>query len=226
MQTHQPHVHFDDASSANWLQRDAQERARKVRILAFAGVVSFILSCAVGAFVPRAPESAFWPYPVFGTPLGTLIVWAGVFWFPHAIGDGFVGFLWPNRGEAPRQASYSHIEAVAASGDVAGALGAYEQVIAGDPVAIVPRAQAAELYARGTDPARAAALFNEIRRIPGCSAQNDLYATQRLIDLYDGPLAQPAKSLSELRRIVDRHRDSREAPFARAALVKRKRDIS
>ncbi len=125
---------------------------------------------------------------------------------------------------APLQASYSHIEAMAAAGDVVHALGAYEQVIASDLVSIVPRAQAAELYARGTDPARAAALFAEIRRIPNCSPQNDLYATQRLIDLYDGPLAEPAKAMTELRRIIERHRDSREAPFARAALVKRKRD--
>jgi hypothetical protein len=226
MQTHQPYVHFDDASSAHWLNRDTQERARRFRILAFAAVVSFIVSSAVGAFVPRAAGSAFWPYPVFGTPLGTSIIWLGVFWFPHAMGDGFIGFLWPNRGAAPRQASYSHIEAIAAAGDIAGALGAYEQVIAGDAVAIVPRAQAAELYAKGSDHARAAALFAEIRRIPGCTPQHDLYATQRLIDLYDGPLGEPARSLTELRRIIERHRDSRVAPFARAALVKRKRDAT
>ena len=226
MQTHQSYVHFDDASSANWLERERQERSRRNRILAFSSVASFIVSCAVGAFVPRAPGSAFWPYPVLGTPLGSSIIWLGVFWFPRATSEGFLGILWPNRGEAPRQASYSHIEAIAAGGDIATALGAYEQVIASEPHAIVPRAQAAELYAKGTDPSRAAALFTEIRRIPGCSPQNDLYATQRLIDLYDGPLAEPGKSLTELRRIIERHRDSREAPFARAALVKRKRETA
>ena len=223
-ETHQPRVYYADASSADWLARDAHERAHRNRTLAFAAVGSFILSSAVGGLLPRESGTSFWPYPLFGTPLGTLLVWLGVFWFPRAIGDGFIGLLWPNRGAAPRQASYSHIEAMAASGDVAGALGAYEQVIAANSTAIVPRAQAAELYARGTDPARAAALYTEIRRVPGCSPQNDLYATQRLIDLYDGPLDQPAKSLTELRRIIERHRDSREAPFARAALVKRKRD--
>ena len=223
MQSHQPYVHFRDVSSSDAEAREQKERAAKVRLLAFAACVSFILSSAVGALIPRPVGSWFWPYPVFGTPLGTFIVWAGVYWFPHASSEGFLGFLWPNRGAAPRQAGYSHIEAIAASGQTAEALGAYEQVIAAEPDAIVPRAQAAELYARGTDYARAAALFTEIRRIPGCSPQNDLYATQRLIDLYDGPLDQPAKSLTELRRIVERHRDSREAPFARAALARRKR---
>lgn len=225
-ETHQPHVYHEDASSADWLARDARERGRQNPVLAFAAVVSFILSSAVGIFVPRAPGTPFWPYPLLGTPLGTFIVWAGAHRFPHAMADGFLGFLWPNRGEAPRQASYSHIEAIAASGDIVHALGAYERVIAAEPAAIVPRAQAAELYARGTSHARAAALFSEIRRIPGCSPQNDLYATQRLIDLYDGPLGVPAKSLTELRRIIERHCESREAAFARTALAKRKRGSS
>lgn len=195
-----------------------------MRVMAFAGVVSLILSSVVGSVIPRPVGTPFWPYPLFGTPLGMLIVWLGVLWLPGASSEGFLGFLWPNRGEAPRQASYSHIEAMAAAGQVAEALGEYERVIAAEPAAVVPRAQAAELYAKGSDYARAAALFAEIRKIPGCSPQNDLYATQRLIDLYDGPLDQPAKSLTELRRIVERHRDSREAPFARAALVRRKRE--
>ena len=226
MQTHQPYVHFSAASQSEAEARERNERAGRLRILAFAAVVSFILSSAVGSLIPSRAGAPFWPYPLFGTPLGTFIVWLGVFWFPHASSEGFLGFLWPNRGAAPREATWSHIEAMAAAGDVAGALGAYEQAIASEPTAIVPRAQAAELYARGTDHARAAALFAEIRRLPGCTAQQDLYATQRLIDLYDGPLAEPGKSLTELRRIVERHRDSREAPFARAALAKRKRETS
>ena len=226
MQTHQPYVHFSDASGSEAEARERKERAGRLRILAFAAVVSFIVSSAVGSLIPRAAGSAVWPYPVIGTPLGTFIVWLGVFWLPHASSEGFLGFLWPNRGVAPRQASYSHIEAIAAAGDIAGALGAYEQVISGDPVAVVPRAQAAELYARGADYARAAALFADIRRIHGCTPQQDLYATQRLIDLYDGPLAEPGKSLTELRRIIERHRDSRDAAFARAALVKRKREAA
>ena len=224
MQTHQPYVHFADASSDDAAARERKERAFRMRVLAIAAVVSFILSSAVGSLIPRPPGTSFWPYPVFGTPLGMFIVWLGVLWFPHASSEGFLGFLWPNRGEAVRQASYSHIEAMAAAGDVARALGEYERVIAAEPSAIVPRAQAAELYAKGSDYARAAALFAAIRKIPGCSPQNDLYATQRLIDLYDGPLDQPAKSLTELRRIVDRHAESREAAFAKAALVRRKRE--
>ncbi len=224
--THQPYVHFADASSVDAVAQERRERQSMLRVLAFAAVVSFIVASAVGSLVPHPVGAAVWPYPLFGTPLGTFFVWCGVYWFPRNASAGFHSFLWPNRGEAVQQASYSHIEAMAASGEIAAALGAYEQVIAAEPAAIAPRLQAAELYAAGTDPARAAALFAEVRRVPGCSSQHDLYATQRLIDLYDGALAQPAKSLTELRRIVERHRDSREAPFARAALARRKRESS
>ena len=215
---------FPEASSDDWIARDRAERARVKRILAFGACVSFVVSqfCML---VPLAHPRPWYAYAIIGTPLGTLITWLGIVWLPRASSEGFVGFLWPNKGEAVRETSYSHIQAMAAAGNVAGALEAYEAEIAAAPHAIAPRAQAAELYAQGADPARAAKLFTEIRRIPGCSSQHDLYATQRLVDLYDGPLKQPQRSLTELRRIVERHKDSREAPFAREALARRKREL-
>ncbi|NUO64880.1 MAG: hypothetical protein HOQ11_14320 [Gemmatimonadaceae bacterium] len=213
-----------EVSSHDWEARDRRERLRTTRILTVGAFASFVLSqfCML---VPTAHPKPWYVYALVGTPLGTLITWLGIIWLPRAGSEGFVSFLWPNKGEAVRETSYSHIQAMAAAGDVAGALAAYEAEIAANPAAIAPRAQAAELYATGADPARAAKLFAEIRRIPGCSTQHDLYATQRLVDLYDGALGQPQKSLTELRRIVERHAASREAPFAREALARRKREI-
>ena len=216
---------FPEASSEDWEARDRRERARVHRILAFSAVVSLIVSQAC-AMVTGATGFRLFLYGLIGTPLGMAIIYGGIVWLPRASSEGFLGFLWPNKGEAVRETSYSHIQAMAAAGDVAGALAAYEAEIAAAPHAVAPRAQAAELYAQGSDPARAAKLFAEIRRIPGCSTQHDLYATQRLVDLYDGPLRQPQKSLTELRRIVDRHPQSREAPFAREALARRKRETA
>ncbi|HEX8848680.1 MAG TPA: hypothetical protein VF761_04025 [Gemmatimonadaceae bacterium] len=215
---------YPEASSDDWIARDRAERARNTRILAVGAVVSFLVS-QLCMMVPLAHPKPWYLYATIGTPLGTLITWLGIIWLPRAGSAGFASFLWPNKGEAVRETSYSHIQAKAAAGDVAGALAAYEAEIAANPRAIAPRAQAAELYAQGADPARAAKLFAEIRRIPGCSPQHDLYATQRLVDLYDGPLKQPQRSLTELRRIIERHGDSREAPFARDALTRRKREL-
>ena len=216
---------FPEASSHDWEARDRRERARDRRIIGFSVVPSLLVSLAC-ALVADARGWKILLYPILGTPLGMTIAYGGIIWLPRAASEGFLGFLWPNKGEAARETSYSHIQAMAAAGDVARALAAYEEVIAASPAAIAPRAQAAELYAQGSDPARAAKLFAEIRRIPGCSPQHDLYATQRLVDLYDGPLKQPQKSLTELRRIVELHGGSREAPFAREAIARRKRDAA
>jgi hypothetical protein len=215
---------YPEASSHDWEARDRQERMRTQRLMAFSAVVSLMVSLAC-QMVPTAKPHPWYEYALIGTPLGMAISWLGVVWLPKASSEGFLSFLWPNKGEAVRETGYSHIQAMAAAGDVAGALAAYEAEIAANPAAIAPRAQAAELYATGPDPARAAKLFAEIRRIPGCPAQHHLYATQRRVDLYDGALAQPQKSLTELRRIVERHAASREAPFAREALARRKREL-
>lgn len=215
---------YPEASSHDWEARDRKERARVKGILSVGAVVSLVVSLGC-ALVNAATGMTLLLYAVLGTPLGMAIVYAGVVWLPRAASEGFLGFLWPNKGEAVRETGYSHIQAKAAAGDVAGALAAYEAEIAANPLAIAPRAQAAELYAQGADPARAAKLFAEIRRVPGCSPKHDLYATQRLVDLYDGPLKQPQRSLTELRRIIERHGDSREAPFAREALARRKREL-
>jgi hypothetical protein len=214
---------FPEASSHDWEARDRQERARVARLMIFAGAISLPVALACG-LLAGATGVRLLMYGVLGAPAGMTIIYGGVVWLPRAASEGFLSFLWPNRGEAARQIGYSHIQAMAASGDVAGALAAYEDVIATNPAAIEPRVQAAELYAKGSDPARAARLFAEIRRIPGCSSQHDLYATQRLVDLYDGALQQPQRSLTELRRIVELHRESREAHFAKEALVRRKRE--
>lgn len=214
---------FPETSSEDWERRERAEKARVLRIMAFAGSVSSIASLMCAA-VTDAHGTKLVLFPLLGTPLGMAVVYALVVWLPDAASEGFMSFLWPNRGEAAARPTYSHVQAMAAAGNVAGALVEYEAIIAATPGAIEPRIQAAELYAQGTDPARAAKLFAEIRRVPGCARQHDLYATQRLVDLYDGPLAQPQKSLTELRRIVEVHRESREATFARQALVRRKRE--
>jgi hypothetical protein len=80
--------------------------------------------------------------------------------------------------------------------------------------------KAAELYSREKrNHARAAELFREIQRTPGLTAGEDVYATNRLVDLLTGPLEDPGRALGELRRLVDRYPGSAAAVHARAALV-------
>jgi hypothetical protein len=56
-------------------------------------------------------------------------------------------------------------------------------------------------------------------------AGQDIYVSNRLIDLLMGPLRQPARALFELRRIVDRYPKSSAATHARTAIATIKRQL-
>jgi hypothetical protein len=78
---------------------------------------------------------------------------------------------------------------------------------------------AADLYAReAREPRRAEPLFRRAREAPKVSAGQDHYATQRLIDLYLGPLDDEARAAGELRRLIERHPGTRTAAYAEGAL--------
>ena len=219
----------DDAARAfesDWLAKEKIERGRKVVIFCMLFVIGIVLSAAC-AKLAGVTAPAFYLFVLAGGLAMAAFAVSFPDWFANASSRGFIAFLSPNHGIAPTEITYSHIQAIAARGDIAGALKEYEAVIATEPSSVEARIQAAELYATSrTDVVRAAALYNEVRRIEGVSAARDLYASQRLIDLYDGPLRQPSKSLTELRRIIDRHHGSREAEFARTTLAKRRNEQS
>lgn len=127
----------------------------------------------------------------------------------------------PSGASTPYEDQFSYQESLAARGDVVGALESYEAVIEERPGAAAPRLKAAELYATGgKDPRRAAALFREVRDLPGASARDALYAAQRLVSLYDGPLGEPGRALVELRRLVERHPGTDVAAGALAAIAR------
>jgi hypothetical protein len=129
----------------------------------------------------------------------------------------------PSGQSTPYEEQFSYQESLAARGDVAGALASYEAVIAAVPTAVAPRLRAADLYAgRGNDPHRAAVLYREIRDNAGVSPRDGLYASSRLVDLYDGPLSEPGRALVELRRIIERFPSSAVAKGARDALPRLK----
>jgi hypothetical protein len=219
----------DDAARAfesDWLAKERIDRHRKIVVFCMLFVIGVVLSAACASLAHIEAPALY-----LFTLAGGLAMAAFAVWFPNWIAttssSSFIAFLAPNHGLAPTEVTYSHIQAIAARGDIAGALKEYEAIIVAEPASVEARIQAAELYATSrTDVVRAAALYNEVRRMEGVSAARDLYATQRLIDLYDGPLRQPSKSLTELRRIIDRHHGSREAEFARTTLAKRRNEQS
>jgi hypothetical protein len=110
--------------------------------------------------------------------------------------------------------------------DYAAALALFEQRIAASPGEPRVRIAAADLYAtHGANPARAAELYREVQRIPEVMSGHDIYASNKLADLYLGPLQLPGKALVEFRRIIHRYPGSVAADHARTALANLKPDL-
>ncbi|MBA3672351.1 MAG: hypothetical protein H0W68_10065 [Gemmatimonadaceae bacterium] len=140
-----------------------------------------------------------------------------------AAGAAVLRATFPQGDSTPYEESYSYQESMAARGDFAGALGSYEAVLAEQPHAVLPRVRAAELYAqKGRDLRRAVALFREVRDIPDVPLRHAVYASSRLVDLYDGPLDEPGRALVELRRMIEQFPGSPVADRAREALPRLK----
>ena len=88
------------------------------------------------------------------------------------------------------------------------------------------RLNAAELFVLAGNPRRAEALLREVQRHPARTDSHDLRASNRLIDLYLGPLAEPDKALRELRRLADAHAGTVVGDGARDAIARIKGDLT
>ena len=158
------------------------------------------------------------------------ITWAGMR-FANAAGTRFGHFVLPTGESTPYEHQFSREEALAAKGDIAGAVDALEAAIASIPIdaqtGVGVRIRTAELYiGKGANPKRAAELLREVQRHASLPPAQDIYVSNRLVDLLLGPLGQPSRALFELRRIADRYPDSSAARHARSAIATVKRQIS
>jgi len=127
----------------------------------------------------------------------------------------------PSGTTTPYQRSFSYQQAMAMRGDVAGALASFEALIVELADDVPVRLAAAHLYAeKGKDAARAAALYREARLLPSATRATELAATNALIDLYRGPLADEARMLAELRRLAERFAGTPPGELAREELAR------
>lgn len=119
----------------------------------------------------------------------------------------------------PYTEQYSYQQALVMQGRLDEALSTYEAIIAESESTVDVRIRAAELYAREAKKSeRAAELFRDVIRHPRCTAGEEVYSTNRLVDLLHGPLAQPGRALVELRRLADRYPNSPVGERALTAL--------
>jgi hypothetical protein len=213
----------------SWLQRQGADAGNMLRfgvwlLLIFAAMLllGFLLAQLRGIGGAMAFAFAF----VFAAVLTAA---AGIFILKLTAAAGATAraITFPTGASVPYEEQFSYQDSLVARGDVEGALESYEVIITERPDLPLPRLRAAELHARvGRDPARAADLFRSVRDMPAATQRDSLYASNRLIDLYDGPLADPGRALVELRRIVERFPGTQAATRARDALTRIKSQLA
>jgi hypothetical protein len=120
----------------------------------------------------------------------------------------------------PYEEQFSHEQALIMKRDYAAALHLFEQRIAQSPGEPRVRIAAADLYAtHGQNAPRAAELYREVQRLPDVASGHHVYASNKLADLYLGPLHEPGRALVEFRRLIERYPGSVAATNARLALT-------
>ena len=175
---------------------------------------------------------AGFPVPLPGHPVILLLLSAAVGFFGgRAIGKGvFAGseraartIYMPTGSSTPYTTQYSQIDTLEARGNIQGAVDAWEKAAIAEPGNPWPLIRAGELYLRSlAEPAAALERFKQAREVPAISVEHHLYVTQKIIDLYLGPIHEPGRGLVELRRLVETYPDRREAQFAREAIARLK----
>jgi hypothetical protein len=205
---------------SSWTDRLGPDIGRVVEASACGALVMAV--CALFGIALRSQGHI--QTPLVGVMLASAVIGAlvgrALYGFADAVGAGFRSFLQPSGASTPYQRDYSMQEAMAIGGDVHGAIASYVALIEATPDDVEARIALAELCARSGYATEAADAFADVRRVPGVSAQRDLYATSRLVDLYAGPLAQPGRALVELRRLAEKHAGTREADAAVGAIAR------
>ena len=144
--------------------------------------------------------------------------WFFVTRLSHGAGKAFGAFIQPS-GSGSYERQYSHQDAMVMRGDVGGALASYEEIILGAPNDAQPRLRAAELYAKAGQRERAEELYRAVQRLSRVAPKDDVFASNRLVDLYLAWPGHETKGLRELRRLIDTYPETDVAERARAGLV-------
>jgi tetratricopeptide repeat protein len=138
-------------------------------------------------------------------------------------GSAFGSFLQPTDNHTPYEQQYSYEDSLLMRGDVAGALASFEQIIAVAPNEAQPRLRAAEVCMKSGMLEKAELFLRGVQRLPQVAPKDDVYASNRLVDLYRAWPGNETKAWRELRRLIDTYSDTDVAVRAREGLATLKR---
>jgi len=223
-----PHPHAiapDAAYRRSFLDRRGPDGALVFRALSYGGPILLMFLVLFGELTSKLKLGGM---QLILVPVAALVatglVLSGILRFGQAAGD-VVRVATAGANSTPYESKFSREESLVMRGRIDEALRAFEELIASPPTGVDPaeaRLRAAELYASSGDVRRAAALLREVQRLPGVKPGQDIYASNRLVDLLLGPLAEPPRALVELRRLIERYPRTTAAAHARTALEKLK----
>jgi hypothetical protein len=126
----------------------------------------------------------------------------------------------------PYEEQFSEEQAMVMQNKFTEALESFEHRMAMSPGEPRVRIACADLYAtHGRNPQRAAEIYREVQRIPKLAGGHDIYVTNKLADLYLGPLRAPGKALVEFRKLESRYKGSPAARNAELAIKNLKPQI-
>ena len=211
-----------------FLDRHGPAGMHRVKALSYAAVV-FALSGVMFAFLFHFLVGAR-GFAFIGLTLVSAGTLSGASMYLGLAGGQAAGdvmkYVTAGGSSTPYEEQFSQEQALVMQRDYSGALACYEQRITLTPGEPRVRIAAADLYVQhGDDPRRAAELYREVQRLPATSSGQDVYVSNKLADLYLGPLDAPGRALVEFRRLIERYPGSTTAKFARMALDNVKRDL-
>ena len=129
----------------------------------------------------------------------------------------------PSGKSTPYTPTFSHIEAMQIRGDLDGAERAWDEARASHPDHALVWVKSADFHLRlRGDALTARGQYQHVRDLSHANADLVRYASQKLIDIHLGPLADEGRALVELRRLIDRFPGTREAEDARVVLARLK----
>jgi tetratricopeptide repeat protein len=194
-------------------------------------VSSLIIPIVAGALIggALAAKKGWGVVLIVVSALAGSVLFAVCWWYfvtrlSHGAGRTFGEFLQPS-GAGSYERQYSHEDAMVMRGDVEGALTSYEKMMLETPNDAQPRIRAAELYLKSGMRERAETLYRAVQRLPRVAGKDDIYASNRLVDLYLAWPGHETKGLRELRRLVDTYPETDVAERARAGLVNLKSQL-
>ncbi len=151
-----------------------------------------------------------------------VLTWLGIMGVSKTAGRSFSAFIQP---QGTYEETFSYEESLLARGNHAAAIASFEKHAAAGTGGATLLLRTADLHAQHGNHKRAAEMYREVQKLAIVAPAQHMYATNRLIDLYTGPLPNPEAAVSELRHLIARHPSSPAAKHARTALVNLKRQL-